>query len=490
MKLLEHPSFSTWKKQFCLFLDPDGIWRCGGHLTNSELPYLAKHPIFLSKDHPLTMLIVRQAHEKLQHDGVKETLTEARSKYWIVKGRSMVKSIIRHCVVCCRFEGLPYSVPPAPPLPSFRVREAPPFEYTAVDFAGPMYCRTADTTKTKKIWICLYTCCVTRAVHLDIVPDMSAATFIRSMKRFCARRGLLRMFISDNAKTFKAASRVIADVSSHKEVQLHLERHCVEWRYNLEKAPWWGGLFERMVRMTKRCLRKMIGQAKLDFDELLTAVTEVEAIINAQPLTYLSEDDQDEPLTPSHLMVGRRRLLTLSEHYSGSQALEDEDFEVTPSQLRKRSNHLKIVLNHYWKRWKHEYFTELREAHRQAAANQVDRSVVATGDVVVVHDEALPRGLWRLARVQELITGQDGQVRGAVLRVISRNGELTILRRPLQLLYPLEVRDPGSPDDNNVIDTTQTLPNEPEETTPQCIARRPQRQAAIRAREQLKNYQE
>ena len=89
------------------------------------------------------------------------------------------------------------------------------------------------------------------------------------------------MFISDNAKTFKAASRVITDVSSHKEVQRHLERHCVEWRYNLEKAPWWGGLFERMVRVTKCCLRKMIGKAKLDFNELLTVVTEVETIINA-----------------------------------------------------------------------------------------------------------------------------------------------------------------------------------------------------------------
>ena len=186
----------------------------------------------------------------------------------------------------------------------------------------------------------------------------------------------------------------------------------------------------------------------------------------------------------------RRRLLTLPEHYSGSQTLEDDDLKVTPSQLRKRFNHLKNVLNHYWKHWKHEYLTELREAHRQAATNQVDRSVVATGDVVVVHDEALPRGLWRLARVQELITGQDGHIRGAVLGVISRNGEPTILCRPLQLLYPLEVRDPGSADDNNIIDTTQTLPNEPEETTPQWTTRRPQRQSAIWAREQLKNYRE
>lgn len=137
---------------------------------------------------------------------------------------------------------------------------------------------------------------------------MSTTMFIWSLKRFCTRRAMPRMFISDNAKTFKSAAGVITNVISHPYVRRHLSNLSVEWNFNLEKAPWWGGIFERMICSTKRCMRKMIGQAKFNHDELLTAVTEVEAIINSRPLTYISADNLEEPLTPSHVLVGRRLL--------------------------------------------------------------------------------------------------------------------------------------------------------------------------------------
>ena len=100
---------------------------------------------------------------------------------------------------------------------------------------------------SKKVWICLYTCCVVRAVHLDLVPDMSTPAFLRSFRRFTARRGLPCKMLSDNAKTFRAAAKSLTEV---------------KWIFNVPKAPWWGGVFEWMVRCTKRCLRKIIGQAK------------------------------------------------------------------------------------------------------------------------------------------------------------------------------------------------------------------------------------
>ena len=239
---------------------------------------------------------------------MKETLTEIRSKYWVIGGRSLVRTIIHKCVVCRRFEGKPLIAPPAPPLPSFRVNKAPPFAYTAVDFAGPMYLKCTGGFSSTKVWICLFTCCVTRAVHLELVPDTTTTTFIRSLKWFSARRGLPRRIVSDNAKTFKAASRLIKTIFNHKDVKDYLSHTGVEWTFNLEKAPWWGGLFERMIKSTKRCLRKMIGQAKFSFDEMHTAIVEIESIINSRPLTFLNSDDTEEPLTPSHLMVGRRIL--------------------------------------------------------------------------------------------------------------------------------------------------------------------------------------
>ena len=87
------------------------------------------HTVILSKKPTLTALIARHAHQRVQHNGVKETLTEIRAKYWIIGGRSLVRSIIHKCVICRRFEGRPFTAPPAPPLPSFHVNEAPPFTY-------------------------------------------------------------------------------------------------------------------------------------------------------------------------------------------------------------------------------------------------------------------------------------------------------------------------------------------------------------------------
>ena len=112
--------------------------------------------------------------------------------------------------------------------------------------------------------------------------------------------------ISDNGKAFKAAAKTIQAVLGHNDVKSYFSVLGVKWVFNIPKAPWWGGIFERMVRSTKRCLRKIVGQAKLSYDELLTALTEVEMVLNSRPLMYVSADDFEEPLTPSHLLIGRR----------------------------------------------------------------------------------------------------------------------------------------------------------------------------------------
>ena len=132
----ELSDLKTLTKQFNLFKDERGVWRCGGRLANTEIPYAAKYPILLPKSHPLTSLIVKQAHERVCHNGVKETLAETRAKYWLPSGRSFTKKIIHKCVICRRFEGLPFKAPQPPPLPECRVKEAPAFSYTGVDFAG------------------------------------------------------------------------------------------------------------------------------------------------------------------------------------------------------------------------------------------------------------------------------------------------------------------------------------------------------------------
>ena len=339
---------------------------------------------------------------------------------------------------------------------------------------------------SQKLWICLFTCCASRAIHLEIVFDLTTASFLRSVKRFAARRGLPRRFLSDNAKTFKKADKTLKAICDHHDVQTYLSINGIDWQFNLEKAPWWGGLFERLVRSTKRCLRKVVSRARFSYDELHTAVVEIEAVINSRPLSYLHPDDLEQPLTPSHLLVGRR-LLSLPDHLCHLEPEDDEDFELNTTSVQKRVKHLNNIINHFWRRWRREYLLELRDTQRVRVSKGVKKTLT-DGDIVLLHDADLPRGCWKLAKVQGLITGRDGKVRGASLKVASRSGTPTMLNRPLQLLYPLEIHvdpHPTSLPDGASEDTESSSQQEQPES-PECQeparSRPPTRQAAIKGR--------
>ena len=262
--------------------------------------YARNHPILLTKQHHFTVSIVRRSHEQTSHSGVKDTLTDICSQYWFVKGRQFVRKLIHQCITCRKLEGPPYKAVAPPPLPECRVTESPPFAYCGVDFAGPLYIKEDNGTDSSKVWIALFTCCVTRAVHLELVPDLTALTFLRCFKRFTSRRGIPVEVISDNAKTFVSAAQTIEQLFDSDEVQHYLSGLKVKWKFNLEKAPWWGGFFERMIQSMKRCLKKTIGKARLTLDELTTVVVQVEGILNSRLILYVSSEDLEEPLTPSH----------------------------------------------------------------------------------------------------------------------------------------------------------------------------------------------
>ena len=431
------PVFKIWQQQFGLFCDEFGVWRCGGRLHNANLPFETKHPVFLDSHHHFATLIVRDAHARVQHDGVSETLTELRDRYWIVRGRSFVRGVLHKCVTCRRFEGRPHYPPASPPLPAFRVKEAPAFTHTGVDYAGPLFIKSDNASRESKVWICLYTCCIVRAIHLEVVPDLTAQSFIRCFKRFSARRGFPTRMVSDNGTTFKAASKMLRNIVKHPGVERSLSR--IQWVFNMERAPWWGGIFERMVRSVKRCMRKTIGRGRLTLDELQTATAEVEMIVNSRPLSYISTDSIQEPITPSHLMTGRR-LMSLPDGPYNTEL--SADVSLATSDISRRMYHLNTVLEHFWKQWKREYLLELRESHRHAnrPPKKSHCSPIAVGDMVLVHEDSKPRGFWKIAKVESLTTGTDGLTRGAVVKVASSAGRPTMLRRPLQLLYPLEVQ--------------------------------------------------
>lgn len=157
-------NFQCQQVELRLLHDERGLWRCGGTLSNAEVPFAVKHPMLLPTTHPLPTLIEMEAHRLMFHNGVKKTLAEIRRTFWILKGRSLTRSLLHRCMLCRRFEGAPFKTPPLPPLPSFSVKEDPAFSYTGVDFAGPLSVQAQAMTNCK-VWICLYTYFFTRAVH-------------------------------------------------------------------------------------------------------------------------------------------------------------------------------------------------------------------------------------------------------------------------------------------------------------------------------------
>ena len=258
----------------------------------------------------------------------------------------MCEKVLSKRVICKRQEGKAYSTPQTAPLPDFRVREVPAFSKVGVDFAGPFYVK-APAGGMKKAYIALFSCCVTRAVHLELVEDLSAKAFRRALRRFCARLGTPTLIVSDNAKTFQVTEKALNNLFSHPEVASKLDSRKIEWRFNLERAPWWGGFFERMVGSVKACLRKVIGNAQLTFDELLTVIVEVEGTLNSRPLTYEYEEVEHEALTPSHLVFGRR-IKSMPDEIA-------EEPEENESNCSEWFRYLNVKLAHFWNRWRREY---------------------------------------------------------------------------------------------------------------------------------------
>ena len=189
--------------------------------------------------------------------------------------------------------------------------------------------------------------------------------------------------------------------------------------------------FERLVKSVKLSLKKVIRNARLNYDELSTVLVEVEAALNSRPLTYVF-DEMEELLTPSHLIVGRRILSVPSKDTSNEVGQTEET-------LTRRARFLQRTLDHFWNRWRSGYLTHLREYHHSSKrANFVRKLQV--GDIVCVHENKTPRQQWRLGKIERLLRGRDGHVRSAVVRVKSGNSPTAEWRRPLQRLYPLEVK--------------------------------------------------
>ena len=446
--------------QFNLFIDKEGLLRTRTRINNASVSIESREPILLPSKSLFSELIIKKYHDLVFHNGTRDTLNAIRQKYWILRGRETVKKLVRRCVTCKKIEGVFFKTVPAHTLPEIRVDNGPPFINTGVDFAGPLYVTDPKTKETSKTYICLFTCMSTRAIHLELVKDLTVSSFLCAFRRFAGRRGLPNNIFSDNAKTFKSAAKEIRTIKSSKDVKSFLSKQGTSWFFNIPLAAWQGGTWERMVRSVKRCLKKVIGRSTLHFEELLTLIVEVESVINARPITYIFDDLEgvSYPLTPSELICG----------YMVSRLPNDKEFEVisTYESLTRRARHHRRLLQHFAKRWKQEYLLGIREVLSQSS--QSKKPDVSVGDIVIVKNEQSKRQFWKLARVEELIVGKDGNIRSAKLSMPSDGANCKSLLRPLQHLVPLEIpvskegtisaADSDNSDTRNIVDVNDTLP--------------------------------
>ena len=416
------PAYVT---QFGLFLD-DGIIKCKGRLNNAPLPVNTRNPILLPAKHEFTCLLIKQSHESVKHSGIRDTLTTLRERYWILRGREAVKKFIRSCVICRKHEGTPYGPLPPPDLPSNRVSEDPPFSHIGLDFAGPLYVEIKNSEdeikESQKVYVCLFTCASTRAVYLELTRTLSVESFLFAFRRYTSRRGLPATISSDNAKTFRSSSQDIRKIARAEEVWRYLANKQISWNFIIEKAPWWGGFWERLVRSIKKPLKKILGRSTLSFDELSTVLVEIEGIINSRPLTYVYDDNESIsfPLTPSDLIYGRRITSTPNAtHY---------EVVSTNQSLTKKSRHHRHVLQQLTNQWRREYLIELKE-RSQVGSKGCNKRRISIGDLVLLKNDSTSRAFWKLGKVEELIPGKDGNVRAAVVKVANNSGRPSLLRR-------------------------------------------------------------
>ena len=196
----------------------NGILKCFGRLGQSELELETKQPVLLPRNHPLTRLIINSSHVRTLHSGVNITLAEIRRNYWIPKGRQQVKCSTMHCVTCKKVQGKSFLKAQVGELPSIRSTQARSFERTGVDFAGPLYVK--QDGKSNKTYVAIFSCAVTRGMHLALVKDQSTNTFKNELKKFITRRGAPSLRSATMLKLLRLlqnGSRKWSEVKSCKE---------------------------------------------------------------------------------------------------------------------------------------------------------------------------------------------------------------------------------------------------------------------------------
>lgn len=390
------------------FVDSDGILRVGGRLGNSNLPFNQRHPAILSKSHRLTFLIILNCHLKYFHVGASTLLSLVREKFWPLSARSVCRKIVHNCIIC--FKAKPViSSQLMGNLPKERVTVDFPFNCSGVDLCGPFWTKYKNQRKGafNKVYVCIFVCFMSKAVHIEIISDLTSESFIATLKRFVARRGKCAKLFSDNAKNFvgadkqlKAFLRIVRNPD--EKLSGYLSTEGIEWKFIPPRAPNFGGLWEAAIKSFKYHFKRVVGGAKLTYEELLTVITQIEGLLNSRPLCPVSASEEDlEVLTPAHFLIGR----------SLNSIIEPDLTNILENRLKKWQRLTKIV-QLIWKKWHRSYLSNLQQRGKW----RIEKDNVKIGDLVLIVEDNLPPLKWSMGRITNVYYGNDNKIRVVQLK--------------------------------------------------------------------------
>ncbi|XP_063381766.1 uncharacterized protein LOC134668191 [Cydia fagiglandana] len=411
-----------------LFVDGQGLIRVGGRLCHSELPYSARHPILLPGKDKLTFLLVDHYHKVYCHVGA-DTLASILSRnYWILSMRFVTKNVTFKCIPC--FKTAPrHQQPFMADLPADRVRCCRVFEGVGTDFAGPILMKSSSlrNARIQKCYLCIFVCLSTKAVHLEIVSQLSVEAFVAAFTRFVSRRGLPSLIRSDCGTNYVGTNKHLKELfiylkNHHGELERELIKNQITWLFNPPSSPNMGGLFEAAVKSAKTHMYRVLGDQRLTFEQLTTFFTKVEAVMNSRPLCPLSSDPTDlEVLTPGHFIIGQPLV-----------ALPEYPFELTNIGRLSQFQQIQKLTQHFWSRFRNEYLHTLQQRPKWTLRTKSPE----INDLVLIKEENYPPLQWKRGRIIRLLPGKDGINRVAELRV--QNGSLL---RPVSKLCVLPLMD-------------------------------------------------
>lgn len=315
-------------------------------------------------------------------------------------------------------------------LPSERVSPAPPFLRVGVDYCGPFQVKyPIRRSAARKHFVAIFVCLVTKAIHLELVSDLTSEAFIAAFKRFVARRGKPVLVMCDNATNFVGAKRKLDELR-----QLFIEERFqdlvtrgvieegIEFRFIPARSPNFGGLWEAAVKSFKGHFKRTIGDRVLQYDEMITVLTQIEAILNSRPLTPVSNDPSDfEALTPGHFLV-QRPLTAIPEP-----SLEDRQ-QNRLSMWQQAQDYVQQI----WTKWSTQYLSDLHNRTKWTRK----RDNISVGTLVLLKEDKLPPLKWKLGRVIEIHAGSDGNIR--VVTVKTQDGQY---QRAISKICVLPIRD-------------------------------------------------